>query len=365
MGEILSESNLSYDLSEWINNPAIESLAASDDASALYGSQYGMQDYLESSEELLRSLAQEEADAELERNGLEKLITPFGVGSMLLMLMASGMFGYLVMNPSTFAAIGSLAGRFFIPKATAPQTAPIAAQPNNDAGPIPQGKEFMDLSLNSFSVLGTQPNSAGLPSVPGQPLKGNIMPTNLAASLKPTEKAGPALPKSLISATPAPGASAGTVNPGTPLFSGGSGIFRPSDNDEDDRPAEPTYTEPRPARRSNAGGRSYAPAPVRTAPLSAPIAAPVEVPPPPSVPTRLSSPEPAPVPAAPQYRLEKQYTSDRDLEKAQQVEPGSYFKNGENGAIIQMGGSYNTREEAEAKAQELKQRGIEGVEVAK
>ena len=63
--------------------------------------------------------------------------------------------------------------------------------------------------------------------------------------------------------------------------------------------------------------------------------------------------------------MEIPYTGDTALEKAQKSDSGAYFKNGENGAVIQMGESYPNREAAEAKAQQLKQQGFDGVEVQK
>ncbi len=378
---VIPEDDLesSYDFNDLLDNPSIDNLALTETS-------YGAEDYLESSEELLRSLAQEEADAEVERSGLENLMTPFGVGSMLLMLLASGMFGYLVMNPTTFASIGSLFSRLLAP--------PIASNPSSPAptagesGEIPTGSEFMDLSLNNLTVLGKSGNSGtvlatGLGKFPpvaiaGKPGKG--LPTNLTSTIarvgKPNAPVKTGVPGSVPSSL-----GTGVTGGGPPvdngLFDGGNSSLG---SEIFNTPApEPTESAPRSQPRRSANSRQTAPhqaAPVYRAPVysppiySAPPSSiptvPVELPPAPSTPTSIP---PAPVesatPTAAPYRVEAPYTSDRDLEKAQQADPSAYFKNGENGAVVQMGGSYNTREEAEAKAQELKSKGFDGVEVVK
>jgi hypothetical protein len=268
-----------------------------------------------------------------------------------------------------------LLGRLFTATPVASK-APIAPA-TGEAGEIPTSNEFMDLSLNNLSALATQTNPGGLPKLPGLPL----------ASGKPG-KLGPQLP---IVVGGVPGKSGGAAKPGMATVNvpsglgesnnganngatSGGGLF-PSGNSnlegggifKNPNPpvAQPTYPEPRysdlrrnaaPAYRAPA--RSEAPAPIRTTPI--------ELPPAPSTPTSIP---PVPIesaaPVTPEYRVEAPYTSDRDLEKAQQKEPGAYFRNGENGAVVQMGGSYKTREEAEAKAQELKKQGFDGVEVVK
>jgi hypothetical protein len=360
-----------YSLGDLLSNPSIDNMALSADD---YGVTYGADDYLESSEELLRSLAQEEADAEAERSGLENLMTPFGVGSMLLMLMASGMFGYLVMNPATFAAIGSAFSRLFTapPVASNPAVSPVVGE----SGDIPPSAEFMDLSLNTLSVLGTQRNPGGLLKLPGLPLgsgkPGALGPqTPIVVGGNPLKSgASGKTGRPAANLPSSPGESSAPANGGG-LFPSGTanlepgGLFKnPSPVESQPTFAEPRYSDLRPsaprqaAPQYHAPARSAAPATIRTVPI--------ELPPSPSIPTSIP---PAPIesatPATPEYGVRMPYTGDQALEKAQQAVPGAYFKNGENGAEIQMGGSYKTREEAEAKAQELKKQGFDQVEVAK
>ena len=73
-----------YSLDDLMANSGVE---ISDDRSLSLPNHFS-NDYLESSEELLRSLAQEEAGAEQERSRVESLLTPLGIGSMMLMLIA-------------------------------------------------------------------------------------------------------------------------------------------------------------------------------------------------------------------------------------------------------------------------------------
>ena len=383
-----SALDVSYSLSDLLDNPSIEQLSREHlsrehlSRSIDHSDIQGAEDYLESSEELLRSLAQEEADADSERNGLENLMTPFGIGSMLLLLMASGMFGYLVMNPATFASIGSTLSRLFkspLPIATSIETAETANPSLTTSGVIPTRSEFMDLSLNNLAVMGTQNNPSGLPSlsglVPGK--SSNSSTTRILGGKAMTGKPGESI--KTVSRTAAPsaiGGAAPAAAPGGGLFQGGNsslgtgGIFKdPAPQAEETPPVytppaytPPTYTSP---RRSSAP-RSQEPAyrapiqspqqPLRTVPMELPPSTPTSIPP---VPVESAAP------MTPTYRVEAPYTGDRALEKAQQADPSAYFRNGENGAVVQMGGSYSSREEAEAKAESLKKQGFDGVEVVK
>ncbi|MGI0491933.1 hypothetical protein ACN4EG_08975 [Alkalinema pantanalense CENA528] len=321
-------------------------------------------DYLESSEALLRSLAEEEAQADLERGVLENLLTPLGVGSMLLMLLASGMFGYLVMNPNSLKAIAGLAGRA-IAGLRAPSNsqtvvqAPVTVateEPNN--GFALDSQEFADLSLGNLTALRT--GSSGVPM--GKPL---MMDKN---------KAGKPVPNGVV-INPKLSAGKAVVVPGTPI----GGIPSSAAGN-----AQPSGIAPVFGRSGNSGGpvrttplpqprRFSAPAPVYRAP--APRYSPsrpssinsgntTPLPPAPLPPAPLPSVAPAPVnssesPKSSGYNVVVPYDSDRTLEKVQQLDPNSYFRNSEAGAVIQTGGSYNSEAEAQQKVQELKQQGIE------
>ena len=58
-------------------------------------------DYLESSEALLRSLTDEQQPTEPPSNTNDNFLSPLGIGSMLLLLLASVTLGYVVLNPNS------------------------------------------------------------------------------------------------------------------------------------------------------------------------------------------------------------------------------------------------------------------------
>ncbi|MEH2244500.1 hypothetical protein [Nostoc sp.] len=60
-------------------------------------------DYLESSEALLRSLTEEQLQTKKPSNSSDSLLSPLGIGSMLLLLVASLTLGYVVFNPKSFS----------------------------------------------------------------------------------------------------------------------------------------------------------------------------------------------------------------------------------------------------------------------
>lgn len=257
---------------------------------------------------------------------------------MMLMLIGSGMFGYLVMNPSTLTALGSAASRF-VSGVRLPQSAPSVTTPAVVAvnGEVPKdGNEFVDLSLNNLVVMGTQGKGSGLLKMPA-PIAPNAAST----------PSGLVVVKGTNAGTPIVIQSNGSV-PNTPQQAAGqqSGVppiaVKP--------PARPSLYRPvQPQKKQT----SRAPA-VNTVPSpSSPTA----------IPSASSEPPIAPITGG--YRVEIPYTGDTALEKAQKSDPGAYFKNGENGAVIQMGESYTSREAANAKAQQLKQQGFDGVEVQK
>ena len=337
-----------YSLDDLMANSGVEILGDR----SLYIPDHLPNDYLESSEELLRTLAQEEAGAEQERSSIESLLTPLGIGSMMLMLIGSGMFGYLVMNPSTFTALGSAAARIAngVKLPGAPSvTAPAAVSVN---GEVPtDSNEFVDLSLNNLVVMGTQGKGSGLLKIPA-PIAPNVAagnPLGLVAVMGGKAGAPIVIPGN-PSQSAAPNGSSGNPsqqnsNPGTTPPIAVQTPARPSLY----RPVQPQKA---PAYR----------APVKTVQVQLPPAPPLS-----STPTAIPSAQSeAPIaPATGGYRVEIPYTGDTALEKAQKSDAGAYFKNGENGAVIQMGESYPNREAAEAKAQQLKQQGFDGVEVQK
>ncbi|MEW6493458.1 MAG: hypothetical protein AB1589_13275, partial [Cyanobacteriota bacterium] len=80
------------------------------------------EDYLESSEQLLRSLAEETKEPAPKKRFAERFLTPLGVGSLLLLLLSSATLVYIFKNPSTLSALSL--NRFFDSKATTTAESP-------------------------------------------------------------------------------------------------------------------------------------------------------------------------------------------------------------------------------------------------
>ncbi len=187
------------------------------------------EDYLESSEQLLRSLAQEEATPQPQKPFAAKLLTPLGVGSILLLLLSSATAAFVLSNPASFAALGL--DRFFGPKTPTPaqssnssSTEPTSTVPNAGKdtpvvnGPDLAADEFVDLNLNTLSHLETSPKapaeaaSVQVPSLPTLPNGATIPP------VAPTVVPNTALPRraaDLSSVLLSPPPQAG--NPYTPI----------------------------------------------------------------------------------------------------------------------------------------------------
>ncbi|MBA3923943.1 MAG: hypothetical protein H0X31_20520, partial [Nostocaceae cyanobacterium] len=139
-------------------------------------------DYLESSEALLRSLTEEQPESSRPAKSTDRLLSPLGIGSMLLLLLASATLGYVAMNPVK------------LPNLFAAKPTPDAANPA-EAGttpPVPEqvvptpilkapnlaNREFGDVNLDTIPVL--QPKSSISPTpkpITPSPAKKIVKPT--------------------------------------------------------------------------------------------------------------------------------------------------------------------------------------------
>jgi hypothetical protein len=337
------------------------------------------QDYLESSEELLRSLAQEESGEAIERNILDNLLTPLGVGSLLLMLMGSAMFGYLVMNPASLAAAARWAQQ--VASIRLPGGAPvqqIAAgstdavmtgdQGWNSNSPALDSQEFVDLSLNNFSAIRATPGGT-------MPILSQLKPRQQAAknvAINPLKKL---VKDKILPLVGVKGLNIGPMFPKAPDI-GVANLPAPRGFEPPQVSLPQVSVAPRRQNYSNLPApRSYAPAPRYEAPApryeapaphyeapapryEAPAARVLPPAPPPMLP-----PTPIEQPASPSpqgdYRVVQPYTNDSELESAQKVNPEASFRNLDDGAYIQHGGSYSSKTEADAAAAALKSKGIE------
>ncbi|MGB7443273.1 MAG: SPOR domain-containing protein [Coleofasciculaceae cyanobacterium] len=289
-------------------------------------------DYLESSERLLESLAEEEKGGDVPEPFAHKLLTPLGIGSMLLLLVLCASVPYILINPSIMAALGL--DRFLgldksVPEASPAQTrvanVDSARNPSQLSGPNLAQKEFGNVNLNTLPMLETSPT-----------------PT-------PTDLSEPLLPD-----LPDPGANETLSNQGTSStssLSGGSSnlssvllpplpppptfeprIEEPASNSASSAPAEsqPTSTS-RQFKQSTSSVDSSGRENTETASSSAPKGG--------------------------YYFVLVNYTDESSLEKARQIVPDAYIRKLPQGTRIQMGA---LKQEAEAKqlVEQLQQQGI-------
>ena len=280
-------------------------------------------DYLESSEELLRSLAREEAHVKVERGFLESLLTPLGVGSMLMLLLSSAMFGYVIMNPSSLSGLGQIFARREVTPSPVPTSAPSAQGDISNSPPL-DAQEFVDLGLGNLNTLKTRPTS-GLPQNSKPSPKVSASPSPSASPN--ASQASPAVPSSPVD----PSSRNAPVQPAP--------IARPNP-----APVTPSYSRsnnlPAPTIR-----RAPAPLSLPTVPIARPLA-PIE---------RAPAPTAAPQPRT--WHVDTPYDSDRTYDKIQQSNPGAEFVNTPEGGFVRSG-SYRSEAEAKAKVQELQNQGI-------
>ncbi|MEI1374163.1 hypothetical protein PQG02_22620 [Nostoc sp. UHCC 0926] len=157
-------------------------------------------DYLESSEALLRSLTEEQPETKKPSNYSDSLLSPLGIGSMLLLLVASLTLGYVVFNPKSLSQWNS--GKLFnsnsspvaenteevgsnVQPQIQPPTTSIPKYPNLAAQEFPEVKDPNDvvgLKPKVQPTLAVVPN----PVVPQNPANPQTVLPNPNTALKPT-----------------------------------------------------------------------------------------------------------------------------------------------------------------------------------
>ncbi len=143
-------------------------------------------EYLPLESAQLKELTQEKAAAQSERSFADSLLTPLGIGSMLLLLLSSATLGYIAMNPSSLSHLPL--GRLFASKtatvAKNPQKTPAVGEDKGGENSIPNSpnladQEFVKLNLRSLSTL--KPKNT--PKAPPLPTIGTQVPVNPPAPL--------------------------------------------------------------------------------------------------------------------------------------------------------------------------------------
>lgn len=296
--------------------------------------QLGPDDYLESSEELLRSLAEEEAKVQVERNFIQSLLTPLGVGSMLLLVFISTAFGYIVMNPTSLTAFNFGRGN------SGSETNSSETEDTQIVEGIPSAlnlsqREFRDLNLDNLSMA-----------------KGKSTESAIATqSPEPAKSKNPGTPK--VTTNDSNSSAAVIVDDNSATIAASTPV-------EEVQPAIATTTPVRsapPARRSTPTKTYTPPAPRQASPQPRVDA-----------PRALKPTAPAPVaPIAPvvpadhsssyRYKVVTPYENDQTLEQAKKAVPDAYVRNLPEGAQVQMG-AYPNEAAAQEQVQQLQKQGI-------
>lgn len=343
-------------------------------------------DYLESSEALLKSLAEEEAEVQAEQGFLQNLMTPLGLGSMLLLLISSGMFGFVIVNPGNLSQLWAVSkGRSEVHPVNSDQASPRSLtevpQPNLAS------REFPELNLQTLGSLKMDGSDLGLlKGVSGPEKSLGQSSGSKTANLGATGSSGIAVLKEDSGKEPEVSLSREPVAsrlgpdlpfPGTDAPSprrlipdvGGAVSARSQEPLPPARNSYPRaserYQEPLPPARRSVPAPSRPPsepipaypvAPRRTLPLPPPVptAPPIPV-------TVESAPLPPSTPPVTSksdgYKVVTPYTSDRSLEQAREKVPDAYLHNYSDGAKVQLG-SFNDETSAQQQAEALKKQGI-------
>lgn len=138
-------------------------------------------DYLESSEALLRSLTDEQPEENSANHPNDSLLSPLGIGSILLLILASLMLGYVVLNPQSLPQF-NLSKIFNNSSPASPSNSETV---DNNASPPPQSEvtsipKYPNLAAKEFpevrdpnDIVGLQPK---IPTIP-TPLTSPSVPT--------------------------------------------------------------------------------------------------------------------------------------------------------------------------------------------
>jgi len=139
-------------------------------------------DYLESSEALLRSLTEEQPEpSRRNAKSTDRLLSPLGIGSMLLLLLASATLGYVAMNP---VKLPNFAAKPTPDTANPPEAGTMPSVPEQVVptpilkAPNLANREFGDVNLDTIPVL--QPKSSISPTpkpLAPSPAKKIVKPT--------------------------------------------------------------------------------------------------------------------------------------------------------------------------------------------
>ena len=321
------------------------------------------QDYLESSEMLLDSApaGYEEPDSynepDYQPSLTRQLATPLGIGALLLLLVGSASFGYLVMSPDAAQHLRNHA----LLKAFQPNSASDEALTQGDAaesgvspglsgiGPDLSEQEFSNLDLNRISSLptdSTAPTNQALPAEAESDLASEKpgVGNDRLASDRPSELGAATMQTQTITALPSARPPSPTVarapRPSTPSAPpSGAGASPPAT-------AQPTARAPQPLQATPPAASAAPPQPLAT--NSAP----------PRPPAPLTQPAANSVPpASPNHYVVTDYSGSESLESARRVVGDAYVRDFGSGSRIQMG-AFSQESSAQNLVNQLQQQGI-------
>ncbi|WGV24514.1 hypothetical protein [Halotia branconii] len=201
--------------------PATVKPPQDDHLTQVNGSAKQPDDYLESSEALLRSLTDEQPRTNKPNKSSDSLLSPLGIGSMLLLLVASLTLGYVVFNPKSLPQLKNI-GKLFNGNSS-PQ---VANAPEVDSNPQPQTQpeitsipKYPNLAAKEFpevkdpnDIVGLQPKDQLTPTAPPNPIVAQT-PSN-PLLVEPTPQVQQPLPP--ISSSPIPTAKSSPQPTTTP-----------------------------------------------------------------------------------------------------------------------------------------------------
>lgn len=330
-----------HDLSAYAPNAVLQNLIHQSDAETSIP-----EDYLASSEELLRSIAEEDPELRADREPnslLDTLLTPLGMGSMLLLLLSSTTLGYMIMNPSSLGwqppnQSGSPASKD-LPTANSGS----AHTPSPDLA----SEEFPDLNLDTLSTLPKQ-------ATPINPASG----AKSAKAAKPGDISSQTATKPNAASTAPVASSAST--PGVALPAPApqpslSTVYVPAN--------PPVVSAPKPAIQPPAPAPvpEISPEPISSTPPS--VAPDLKTPDTPAVATaplnesNLSESNGSFNP--PRYYVVTEYSGDTSLQQARDAVPDAYVRNlPSEGAKVQLG-AFSDQAKAQELQQQLQDQGIQ------
>ncbi len=329
------------------------------------------EDYLESSEALLGSLPQDEANELDEGSSLTRqLISPLGIGALLLLLVGSASFGYLVTSPQAVShltenpLVQRLTGNSDTGDGEAASDMAIADDSPTPGlrgiGPDLSEQEFMALSLDRISAL---PGRQTSPSPATREVELDDMDTDTPEAAPNTANVAANPDRQAPSSQSTTSVQAEIVRPPAQAnLQTGAAAPRASATPTPSR-QQPAATTP-PARVQAAPPAASAPPPQPLAANPAPSAPRPTTPPAPLSQAPAASP-PAPItqaPAAPstpstRYYVVTDYAGNQSLESARTVVGDAYVRNFPQGTRIQLG-AFSQESSARNLVQQLQNQGI-------